>query len=56
MRIAIDTGGTFTDCVYRQRGRLEILKVFSTPANPAQAILSALERIAPGASVALASA
>ena len=31
MRIAIDTGGTFTDCVYLRGGRLEILKVPSTP-------------------------
>ncbi len=27
MRIAFDTGGTFTDCVYLRGGRLEILKV-----------------------------
>src|SRR5574341_2161870 len=38
MRIAIDTGGTFTDCVFLRDGRLEILKVLSTPANPARAI------------------
>jgi N-methylhydantoinase A/oxoprolinase/acetone carboxylase beta subunit len=30
MRIAFDTGGTFTDCVYLRGGRLEILKVSST--------------------------
>ncbi|MGH9861706.1 MAG: hydantoinase/oxoprolinase N-terminal domain-containing protein, partial [Candidatus Acidiferrales bacterium] len=45
MRIAIDTGGTFTDCVFVRDGRLEIVKVFSTPRNPAQAIANALERI-----------
>ncbi len=45
MRIAIDTGGTFTDCVFLLDGRLEILKVPSTPQRPAQAIGDALERI-----------
>ena len=48
MRIAIDTGGTFTDCVFIRKGRLEILKVLSTPANPAEAILSALRQVDPG--------
>ncbi|MGA8342341.1 MAG: hydantoinase/oxoprolinase family protein [Candidatus Sulfotelmatobacter sp.] len=46
LRIAIDTGGTFTDCVWRDRGRLCMLKVFSTPADPSQAIVEALRRIA----------
>src|SRR5579875_2711723 len=45
MLVAIDTGGTFTDCVYLHQGRLEILKVLSTPRQPAQAILSALAQI-----------
>jgi N-methylhydantoinase A len=48
MRIAIDTGGTFTDCVFLRGGRLEILKILSTPSNPAEAILAALRRIDPG--------
>lgn len=48
MRIAIDTGGTFTDCVFIRDGRLEILKVLSTPANPAEAILAAVRQIDPG--------
>ena len=43
--IAIDTGGTFTDCVWRDRGRLRMLKVFSTPADPSQAIVEAIRRI-----------
>ena len=46
LRIAIDTGGTFTDCVWQERGRLRMLKVFSTPADPSQAIIEALRRIA----------
>jgi N-methylhydantoinase A len=45
LRIAIDTGGTFTDCVYERDGRIEILKVPSTPKNPAEAIERALEEI-----------
>ncbi len=46
MRIAIDTGGTFTDCVYLQDGKLRALKVRSTPANPARAVLAGLESVA----------
>jgi N-methylhydantoinase A len=45
MRIAIDTGGTFTDCVIVRDGRLEVLKLPSTPRNPAAAIALALEKI-----------
>src|ERR1700684_2623153 len=45
MRIAIDTGGTFTDCVYFKDGQLQVLKVFSTPSDPGQAVLEALRRI-----------
>ena len=45
MRIAMDTGGTFTDCVYVLDGRLEILKVPSTPDNPARAIVNVLEKV-----------
>src|ERR1700686_4513449 len=45
LRVAIDTGGTFTDCVWIDRGRLRMLKVFSTPADPSQAIVEALRKI-----------
>lgn len=44
--IAIDTGGTFTDCVYRIGGRVNVLKVPSTPIDPGRAILHAIEKIA----------
>jgi N-methylhydantoinase A len=47
LRIAIDTGGTFTDCVWIERGCLRMLKVFSTPADPSQAIVEALRKIVP---------
>ena len=49
LRIAIDSGGTFTDCVWLQDSTLRILKVFSTPADPAQAIANAVNSIAGGA-------
>src|SRR5271169_3764689 len=49
LRVAIDTGGTFTDCVWQDEahGALRMLKVFSTPADPSQAIVEAIEKIAP---------
>src|SRR5579864_9813878 len=53
MRIAMDTGGTFTDCVFVRDGRLEILKVPSTPDNPARAIMNALERVLVAADASL---
>src|ERR1700722_7023328 len=46
LRIAVDTGGTFTDCVWMDRGRLRMLKVFSTPQDPSRAIVDALRKIA----------
>jgi N-methylhydantoinase A len=46
LRIAIDTGGTFTDCVYRVGGRVEVLKLPSTPEDPGRAILAAIAQIA----------
>jgi N-methylhydantoinase A len=46
--LAVDTGGTFTDCVWLQRGQPRILKVFSTPADPSQAIASALATMMAG--------
>ena len=48
MRIAIDTGGTFTDCVYLAEGRLQVLKLFSTPADPSLAVLEGLRQISAG--------
>ena len=45
LRVAIDTGGTFTDCVYLADGQLRVLKLFSTPTDPSQAVLDGLERI-----------
>ncbi|MFL6464501.1 MAG: hydantoinase/oxoprolinase family protein [Bryobacteraceae bacterium] len=48
MRIAIDTGGTFTDCVYLSEGQFQILKIPSTPLDPGAAVWSAVQQIAKG--------
>ncbi len=53
MRVAIDTGGTFTDCVWVEGGHLKTLKVFSTPDDPSRAIAEALKKIAAGAATTL---
>ena len=45
MRIAIDTGGTFTDCVFVRDGRLEILKVASRPDAPEEALGDAVSEV-----------
>ncbi|HTU43389.1 MAG TPA: hydantoinase/oxoprolinase family protein [Candidatus Aquilonibacter sp.] len=47
LRVAIDTGGTFTDCIWIDpaSGQLRMVKVFSTPADPSQAICEALNKI-----------
>ena len=49
MRIAVDTGGTFTDCVYASPDGLKVLKLPSTPADPGHAVLEAVEQISGGA-------
>jgi N-methylhydantoinase A len=51
MRIAIDTGGTFTDCVYLKDARPAVLKLPSTPDDPARSVLEAIRQIAAEASV-----
>jgi N-methylhydantoinase A len=48
MRVGVDTGGTFTDCVYVRDGRLVALKVFSTPQDPGLAVLNGLREITTG--------
>jgi N-methylhydantoinase A len=45
MRIAIDSGGTFTDCVYVDDGQLKVLKLFSTPQQPGHAVLDAVLKV-----------
>src|SRR5205823_13810891 len=38
------------DCVFLRNGKLEVLKVFSTPADPGEAIIAAIREIEPGSS------
>jgi N-methylhydantoinase A len=46
LRVAIDTGGTFTDCVWIDASnRLRMLKIFSSRSDPSQAIVEALNKI-----------
>src|SRR5579859_4313001 len=47
-RIAVDTGGTFTDCVVLEGSEIKILKVFSTPQDSALGILEGVQRLAGG--------
>ena len=46
MRIGVDTGGTFTDCVVLEGSEVKILKVFSTPDDAARAILEGVRQLA----------
>jgi N-methylhydantoinase A len=46
VQIAIDTGGTFTDCVYLEDNEIRVLKVLSTPEDPGMALLEAVRTIA----------
>ena len=43
--VAVDTGGTFTDLVLWRGGSLSTLKVPSTPADPAEAVLQGIRGI-----------
>jgi len=44
--IGVDTGGTFTDFIYRKEGKWEMFKQLSTPSNPAESVLSGIAHIA----------
>src|SRR5215471_989864 len=47
LRIAVDSGGTFTDCIWLEDSTVRVLKVFTTPADPCRAIAGAVAKIAP---------
>ncbi len=47
LKIGIDTGGTFTDFIIQSGKKFHFLKLLSTPANPALAILEGLRSLAP---------
>jgi len=51
LRVAIDTGGTFTDCVCLTNGEFCVLKVFSTPSDPSLGVLEALAQFGAGESL-----
>ena len=53
LHVAVDTGGTFTDCVWMERGQLRMFKVFSTRHDPSLAIVEALAKISPASPVIL---
>jgi N-methylhydantoinase A len=44
-RIGIDTGGTFTDVVRLERGKVRVHKVPSTPSDPGRAVLIGLAAV-----------
>jgi N-methylhydantoinase A len=44
--IGVDTGGTFTDFVFKDEDRWGVYKCLSTPHNPAEAVLKGLQHIA----------
>lgn len=44
--IGVDTGGTFTDFIYKKDGKWQIYKLLSTPENPAIAVLNGIKDIA----------
>jgi N-methylhydantoinase A len=46
VRVGVDTGGTFTDFVFQTEEGLRVFKVASTPADPSEAIMEGLRRIA----------
>lgn len=47
MKIAVDTGGTFTDFVLKQDGHIKFFKLLSSPNNPAEAVLQGLKDFRP---------
>src|SRR5205823_3098876 len=46
VRVGVDTGGTFTDFVFQTDDRVRVFKIASTPADPSEAIMEGLRRIA----------
>jgi N-methylhydantoinase A len=52
-KLGVDTGGTFTDFVWLDHGRLRIHKQLSTPADPSQAIVEGIGEIDPPADAAV---
>jgi N-methylhydantoinase A len=45
LRVGVDTGGTFTDCVTVEGGEVRITKLFSTPDDPARGIVEGVRAL-----------
>jgi N-methylhydantoinase A len=45
LRIAIDTGGTFTDCVAVVEGQMQVVKLRSTPEDPGAAVVAGVMQL-----------
>ena len=45
MIICVDTGGTFTDFIYKDGNEWGVYKLLSTPSNPAEAVLAGIRHI-----------
>jgi N-methylhydantoinase A len=45
VRVGVDTGGTFTDFVFRTMDGLRVFKLASTPDDPSEAIMAGLRRV-----------
>jgi N-methylhydantoinase A len=53
-RVGVDVGGTFTDLVVVEAGRVHSRKVLTTPEAPARGVLDGLGALAPSGSAAIA--
>ena len=53
-RVGVDVGGTFTDFVVLETGRLTVRKRLSTPHDPAVAVLNGLEGLGVGPQIPIA--
>ena len=53
MRAGVDIGGTFTDLVLIEDGKLRVHKLLSSPEQPERSMLAGLDAIAPGGIAAL---
>lgn len=45
MKVAVDTGGTFTDFVLKEDGYIRFFKLLSSPKNPAEVVLQGLRNL-----------
>ena len=43
--VSVDTGGTFTDFIYEEDGRLNVFKIVSSPDDPSRAVFQGLDKI-----------